>query len=71
MNIPSPPSHINILAKTDKVPTHLAELNYFYGGGCLAVSRGWERCREQSLRKENMIVIGSGKPEEEMRADNV
>lgn len=44
---PLPPSHINILAKTDKVPTHLAELKYFYGGGCLAGGRGW-RCAMSS-----------------------
>lgn len=39
-----PPSHINILAKIDEVPTHLEELKYFYGGGCAADGRGWEMC---------------------------
>lgn len=62
------PSHINVLATTDEVPTHLLELKYFYGGGCGADGRGWGMCHEQLLSTVNRIIVGIGKPEAETRA---
>lgn len=65
------PSHTEVLAKTDKVPTHLVELTYFCGCGWVADSWGWEMCHEQPSNKMNKIILGSNKPEEETSADNI